>query len=149
MAAKAQAKAAKPAVNAFANAPKAQNASAKSKASLKDYVAVEGIGEYNAIAFAFDELKTLKETARASLLPALYEHFVESVANNHKPPESFKGFEGEEQNPDALSSCECRKKRSNEALQPEVIELLTKHAIPFDTVEDKPTTFIINPKYKD
>lgn len=138
--------AAKKAYNAFSGAERVSKPSAK-PASKKDFIEVEGIAEYNAVAFAEKEIKTLKETMRNDLLPVLYPEWVKGVARTHKPPESFKAWEGGDENsPTAVSSCQCQKKSTREKLTPEVCEILEKNNIPYETIWEPAHTYIINPE---
>jgi len=112
------------------------------KRSEKQEIEIEGVEEFAVVKIIERAIISISETLAAQIKDEMADHFASCLS---KPP-NFTGVENK-----ARASCEMRKRSSRSALNDLEIELLDKYNIPYDEVEigDAPTTYIINPDYKD
>ena len=126
---------------------KAEVVKAPKKGAAKkdeDFKVVEGLEEYAVIDTAIKTLTSLLDVAGGVVREQMRKTFIATAVATHRKPSSYKGIEGA-----ATASLEIRKRSTNSKLDETQVEILDDLGIPYDTVADRPETFIINPKYKD
>ena len=112
----------------------------KAKTKANDGVEVKGLEDYALIDALIKSLGAVKDTLAVAIKDESRELFV-SVKDKKRPP-NLKAYDG-----DATASIQLQKRSTRSPLSTDEVELLTEHGIPYDTVEDRAETFVINPSY--
>lgn len=128
--------------NLFTSAKTVAAKTSKAKKPTVPAVEVEGLENYAALDALEKAVKTLKETARATVNTASKEIFVDAGTKINAKPENFKGKEG-----NATASIELKKRSSASGLSDIEIEQLAKAGIPTEEVADRDETYIFNPAH--
>jgi hypothetical protein len=112
------------------------------KKGAKAEVQIAGLEVYAALDAAYKTIEALKVSARENIDAQIQAYFVREGAALKAQPANFRGIDS-----DASASCELRKRSSRSFLNEQEVQLLGEAGIPFETIQDKPETFIINPTY--
>lgn len=119
-------------------------AAPKKSAKEKVVIEVPGMETLATIKTITKALEGLAESVEAEVKDDMASNFVKLGCAKKKKPDSFTGVEG-----NATASCELRKRSARSVLSAEEQELLKKHKVSMETVEDVKETFVINYAYKD
>ncbi len=124
--------------NAFASAQVVAAPASGGKAKPKE-VQIAGLATVAAFKKLGDTIQTLHDTARISVDAQVREYFVTEGAVKGTKPANIRGVDG-----NASGSCQANKRTVTSALTPEQCEVLDAYKISYDTVQDRPETFIFN-----
>jgi hypothetical protein len=108
----------------------------------KAEVAITGLEVYAALDAAYKTIEALKVSARENIDAQIRAYFVREGASLSAQPANFRGIDS-----DASASCELRKRSSRSVLNEQEVQILEEAGIPFEEIQDKPETYIINPAY--
>lgn len=112
------------------------------KGKQKREVALKDLSTLANIKSVISALEGLQATAEASVKNQMREEFITEGAAIKRRPENFKGIDT-----GASASCQIRKRSNRSVLTQDEIDLLEEHDISYETLEDIPETFIINPEH--
>jgi hypothetical protein len=127
--------------NLFATATVAP-AKKSTKKGAKAEVQIAGLEVYAALDAAYKTIEALKVSARENIDAQIKAYFIREGAALKAQPANFRGIDS-----DASASCELKKRSVRSFLNEQEVQLLEEAGIPFETIQDKPETFIINPVY--
>ena len=114
----------------------------KAKGKQKREVALADLSTLANINSVIGALEGLKATAEASVKAQMREAFITEGAAIKRRPENFKGIDT-----GASASCQIKKRSSRSVLSQDEVDLFEANEISFETLEDIPETFIINPEH--
>jgi len=117
---------------------------AKAAKDKKLQVEIEDLEMLASLDATIKALTAMQATIAAGVKETIKSEFVKLGMDVKKRPDNFRGNEG-----NASASCEMRKRSSASKLTEAEIELLTKHSVDFDVVDDVTECYVINPAYKD
>jgi len=113
----------------------------KTKAKAKaDGVEIKGLEDYSLIDALLKSLGAVKDTLAVAIKDESRELFVS--VKDKKRPANLKGFDGA-----ATASIQLQKRSTRSPLSADEVTLLIERGIPYDTVEARAETFVINPAY--
>lgn len=128
--------------NMFDKAKSAEPKKAKSKKSKGREVAMPNLTTLASIKSVLAALEGMAKTTEAQIKEQMAQEFVKEGCAIKRRPENFKGIdEG------SSASCQIRKRSSRSVLTPDEIAFLEEHDISYETLEDVPETYIINPEH--
>lgn len=128
--------------NMFNKAKTTEKKAPAGKKSKGREVVMKNLNTLASIRSVMASLESLAQTTEATVKEQMANEFVKEGCAIGRKPESFKGIdEG------ASASCQLRKRSSRSVLTEGEIDLLGQHGVEYETLEDIPETYIINPAY--
>lgn len=126
----------------FSNAKAKTAPKAKKPGKSKPEIAINDLETLASIDAVVKALEALRGTVESSVKGQMHDQFVAAGMDRGSKPDSFRGVEG-----NASASCEIRKRSTRSVLSSADVELLTKHGVEVEVLEDVAETFVINPDY--
>lgn len=127
--------------NIFVNAQVVESKKPASKSKAPE-LPVVGIAEYAAYCSVIDTVTGLKEAKKKEICDVANGLFLNEIRDTKRKPTNFRGVEG-----NASGSIQFKKRSTVSALTDEQASVLDEFKIPYETVADRPSTFIIGEEY--